>query len=164
VKLENRFRTRLGDRLKGALGSQVYIQKNHGNEYSSGLPDIFVQVHGFGHAHIELKAIEKVEAWNWALQPTKLQIHTLRQIYNAGGNVGVVLYVGALDVSLAVHGRNLFSLVDRGAVWERHAVGLAGVATTGVHPLAGAHALPWFAKSNDARALVTHILGQYETQ
>lgn len=159
MKLENRFRKRLCDALVARYGDAVFIQKNHGNEYSSGLPDLFIQLLNWGGVHIELKAVERA-SFDWTQQPTKLQMSTLRKLHLAGARVGVILYNAEKDCSLAVHGAELFRMVEHGVCWSREDLSMAGVSALFRHPLLGASSFMW-GRSVDGvgHGLANHVFG-----
>lgn len=96
VKRESLFRTDLMKAVRAAYGKGQYGQINHGTEFSMGLPDTEFVIQG-RTAHVELKAVDSMPAhglvFDWARQPTPLQLHTLMAIHEAGGNARVFLYV-----------------------------------------------------------------------
>lgn len=79
---ENRFRTRFNKLLKAKCGASLYMQKHHGSEYSSGLPDM-LYICGPYVLFAEVKAI--TGALDFTKHPTKLQRHTLKTIQTAMG-------------------------------------------------------------------------------
>lgn len=131
-KTENVFRDQLLRSLKENFGRKVHTHINHGSSMSAGLPDLFVQYNPLGAVHLELKADGEDYAkartkwgdryngplWDWGSNPTKLQQSSLRSIHNAGGRVGVLLYVKSFDVVCGVYGSALIRLFDERVVWK----------------------------------------------
>jgi len=91
---ENKFRKKFCEGVKGAFGRRSYIQKNHGNAFSSGLVDCEFVLSG-RVGFFELKACDGLE-WDPSTV-TKLQQHTLRQLEEAGANAGVLVYFKTND-------------------------------------------------------------------
>lgn len=127
AKLENVFRRQLCDSAKENFGRKIHIHKNHGNASSAGLPDLFVQYGPLGGVHLELKADGELfghrhdsqgTLWNWGRDPTSLQQYQLRAIHNAGGTVGVVLFVKAINAAFSIHGNALMKLFDEKRTWN----------------------------------------------
>lgn len=98
MKRENVFATDFRTRLLLAYGSQCVTHKMHGSQFSSGLPDLFIQHVTFGAQWVELKAIDGETmpngvVFDWTKQPTPLQYNTMNALYTAGGRCKVLLYV-----------------------------------------------------------------------
>lgn len=92
MKVENKFKSVLCYALQALRGSKLYIQKNHGSQFSSGLPDVELHDREFGMVWLELKALEEGKCFDWCKQPTALQFGTLARIDASGGNARVVVY------------------------------------------------------------------------
>lgn len=84
---ENAFRTRFNKMLREKYGSQLYMQKHHGSEYSSGLPDM-LYVWNDTVLFAEFKSLVMPTrpgstAFSFADEPTALQLNTLLSIDKA---------------------------------------------------------------------------------
>jgi hypothetical protein len=85
---ENRFLARLGKGLKSHWGSTVWVHKNHGGLFSSGIPDLVIQATGEGTVWLEAKyghkgviEIDKV---------TPIQCATMEEMARAGARCMVL--------------------------------------------------------------------------
>lgn len=92
VKVENTFKKALCDSMQALRGDKIYIQKNHGSQFSSGLPDVEMNDFEFGMVWLELKALEFGKPFDWTKQPTALQFSVLTGIHKAGGRARLVIY------------------------------------------------------------------------
>ena len=83
---ENAFRTRFNKMLRERYGAKLYMQKHHGSEYSSGLPDMLYMWEQFV-LFAELKSCTMPSrpgstALAFKDEPTALQLNTLLNISN----------------------------------------------------------------------------------
>lgn len=117
AKLENVKRVWLEGKIRTYL-TRVKLVKNHQSALSgAGLPDTFYQSRDLGGVHLEFK-YAKGGRFNWAAEPTKLQKQTLRELWLAGANVGVIVYSEQYDVWCSVHGNDLIAAIDGERPWD----------------------------------------------
>lgn len=98
---ENVFRLALQRRLVTRFGSGVYVQKNHGSAFSSGLPDLELCIAG-RVAWVELKAEPQDTAPKTV---SALQLYVLRSIIAARGTGYVLCLHQRSDVVARWHVR-----------------------------------------------------------
>ncbi len=89
AKIENDFRRALCSALTLEFGDSMYQQKNHGNAFSSGLVDMEFVYQGQS-SFVELKATDE-PVFNWN-KVTRLQLDTMRRLFQAGALPAVVVY------------------------------------------------------------------------